>query len=329
MITDSQRLELLVRLLGRADVDRRGINAQFWCPFCRSDDEAKRKLAVRISDGAVHCWVCGWSARNISSLARAVGARDALTELEAAFGRSRRFDEDDEPASPTPVMLPPDFKLVSKLVERRTGDPDHEACLRYVGSRGVTLEAAWRFCLGVSDVGAYRRRVLFPSFDASGRLNYLTARAVDADVRPRYLNVDADRKDVVFGEVNVDWGRELVLVEGPFDMLSCYGVNVTSVLGSRLDESYALFNRIVINRTPVVLAMDPDAARKQDILASRLLRYGVRVRAVSWAGRGEKEDPSEVGTATFREMIRASSDVDRSTLLRSRIGRALEPKRLV
>ena len=61
-----------------------------------------------------------------------------------------------------------------------------------------------------------RRRVIIPSFDSEGFLNYFTARAIDESTR-KYVNPKVKRTDIIFNELNVDWKKELVIVEGPFD----------------------------------------------------------------------------------------------------------------
>ncbi len=326
MIVLSQKIELLRKLLGTPDVDRRGLNAQFWCPFCKDDNAKKRKLAVRIEDGAAHCWVCGWRTRNIARIAPHVGMRELLPELEKAFGEVKH-DALDEPEPPKEITLPEGFVLVGKLLSSGTRNPDYVACLEHLAKeRKITANVAWAFRLGVAPHGVYRRRVIVPSFDAEGKLNYTTARAVN-DFKPKYLNPDADRLSIVFNEIDVDWRRELTIVEGPFDLLSCYGLNATCAMGSWLDERYALFKKIVLNKTPVVLGFDPDAAHKQTKVAELLLSYDVPVRAVSWKGLPDDSDPGKVGLA-FREMVRAAQPLTTTATFMSRMARVLDSVRL-
>lgn len=50
------------------------------------------------------------------------------------------------------------------------------------------------------------------------------------------------------------------------------------MLGSWIDENHELFRRIVINKTPVVIALDPDAKGKAMKIAKKLSEYCVDVR---------------------------------------------------
>lgn len=328
MITVSQKYELLVKLLGPGDIDSRAINAQFWCPFCKHHDAKKRKLAVRLADGITHCWVCNWSAKSPTRLVPVFGARHLLAELTAAFGDGGTVVEDEPIENVADAELPSDFSLVCDEIDNGVRHPDKLDAISYLEKRGVSYSTAKYLRLGLSTTGAFRRRVVFPSFDGDGALNYVTARAIDDATTFKYFNTQRQRSELVFNEVDVAWNRELILVEGPFDLTACAGMNAVPMLGSWLDENYLLFNRIVLNRTPVCLAFDPDAAKKQAKVAARFLRYEIPVRTVDWTGHPLDHDPSKVGHVAFRQMVKAAKTFDETTAFRSRLARALGSMRL-
>ena len=329
MLTTSQKYELLVKLLGPGDIDRRATNAQFWCPFCKHADAKKRKLAVRLEDGITHCWVCNWSARTPLRLAHIVGASNEIREkLREAYGDGGDPTLVEECEEDVVIELPSDFALVSDEIDRGVRHPDKLAAIRYLERRGITYNVA-KYCrLGLSNESVFRRRVIFPSFDSEGTLNYVTARAVDDDTTFKYFNTRTHRSSLVFNEVDIAWNRELVLVEGPFDLLASAGLNSVSMLGSWLDEGYLLFKRIVANRTPVVLALDPDAVSKQEKIARQLLQYEIPVRVIDWSGFPPCSDPAAVGNETFKQLVKNAPRYDESAALKSRLGRALGSVRL-
>lgn len=324
MIVTSQKIDLLCKLLGVPDIDRRGINAQFWCPFCNDDNHNKRKLAVRIEDGLTHCWVCGWRTKNIARIASLIGMRKLLPELEKIYGEVK--SDPSEPEPPKDITLPKGFKLIGELLKQDVRDPDHLMCLKYLAGRNITENVAWAFRIGVANDAMSRRRVIVPSFDEEGKLNYFTARSAD-NAWPKYLNPEALRRSIVFNEIDIDWTRELTIVEGPFDLLSCYGMNATCALGSWLDERYTLFKKIVLNKTPVVLAFDPDAASKQNTVAEKLLSYEIPVRSVSWANLPIDTDPNKLGSS-FRSLVRDAQFVTKTKTFMSRMTRVLDSVRL-
>jgi len=328
VITVSQKYELLVKLLGPGNIDNRAINAQFWCPFCKHQDGKKRKLAVRLADGVTHCWVCNWSAKSPTKLVSILGAHRLLTDLVAAFGDGGPVAEEEIIETVVEAKLPTDFTLVCDEIDRGVYNQDKIDAIAYLQKRGITYNTAKYFRLGVSSSGAFRRRVVFPSFDGEGALNFVTARAIDDATTFKYFNTQRQRSEIVFNEVDVAWNRELILVEGPFDLTACVGMNAAPMLGSWLDENYLLFNRIVLNRTPVCLAFDPDAITKQAKVAARLLRYEIPVRVVDWAGHPMDHDPSKVGHAGFRQMVKDAKAFDETSVFRSRLTRALDSMRL-
>jgi DNA primase len=329
VLTISQKFELLKKLLGPGDIDRRGVNAQFWCPFCKHVDSKKRKLAVRLEDGVTHCWVCNKSARTPAKFVPLYNAYDLLPELEKAFGAGGElFKEAEEVPDEMIAEVPSDFALVCDEIDRGVIHPDKIAAIRYLEMRGVTYNTAKYFRLGLSNQEIFRRRIVFPSFDDKGTLNYVTARAVDSQTTFKYFNTQRQRSTLVFNEVDVDWSRELVLVEGPFDLLACIGMNAVPMLGSWLDENYVLFNRIVSNRTPIVLALDPDAFKKQELIARKLLQYEVPVRAVDWSGCADDDDPSKVGSKRFKQMVVEAPVYNKESVFKSKLNRVLCSTRL-
>ena len=56
------------------------------------------------------------------------------------------------------------------------------------------------------------------------------------------------------------------------------------LLGSTLKESSKLFQAIVINDTPVFIALDQDAQQKEQRIMKKFINYGVEVYKVDTSG---------------------------------------------
>jgi hypothetical protein len=97
----------------------------------------------------------------------------------------------------------------------------------------------------------------------------------------------------------IDWSQELTLVEGVFDLVKC-NENATCLLGSTLDPSYLLFQRIIENSTPILLALDNDARPKSFKLAKLLLEYGISVRKLEIP-----KELNDVGQMTKQQFLGA------------------------
>ena len=129
----------------------------------------------------------------------------------------------------------------------------------------------------------------------------MVARSIDPANKLKYLNAKVPKKSVIFNEINIDWSKELTIVEGPMDLIKC-DPNATCLLGSHLSEEYALFQKIVKNSTPVLLALDPDMKLKTQEYAKKFSSYGVPVRVL---GLG---DFADVGEMSKNEFLTAKAD---------------------
>ena len=154
------------------------------------------------------------------------------------------------------------------------------------------------------------------SFDANGELNFYTGRAIDPESWRKYMNSDAEKKSVVFNEINIDWTKELTLVEGPFDLTKC-DENAVPLLGCSLSEDSLLFGRIYQNKTPIVLALDKDMEQREwQRLAKMLHYYDIPVRIIDLC---EFKDVGEMSRRQFLQAKAAAIPWDRTLALRKKI----------
>ena len=296
MITASDKIRHIKAVFGGGSLDVRGANIAVECPACGKS--GKKKLSIHLETGQCHCWVCGLRAKRVSSVLYRYVSKDVAQEFRRACEDGRQLDEDDEDESEKkepPLALPEDFlPLFSKS---SASSVDARQAIKYLMSRGLAVDDIIRFRMGISD--QVRRRVIIPSFDESGALNFYTARSIDADIRLRYTNCQVKKTDVVFNEVNIDWRRELVLVEGPLDLVKCPD-NSTCLLGSSLGEGHRLFQKIAANRTPIVLALDADMRAKSQRIAELLYSYDCSVRIVDLL-----DESKDIGDMTHRDVVAA------------------------
>ena len=289
MIDAVERLRYLSSALGTGYLGNDGLNASFRCPKCQHKD--KNKLVIKLDDEKWHCWVCGIKGRKVSSLLFKY-AKESLQGWLQKFATSEQRKFIDEPIKEEVVELPEGFIPLTKSVS----DPDYRAVIRYLDNRGIGEKEIWRYRIGTTLRGRTRRRAIITSYDVEGKLNYWTARAID-DGTVKYINPKIDRIDVIFNEIDVDWTKELTLVEGPFDLLSMGG-NATCLLGSSLLQSHALFQRIVGNQTPIILALDSDVKKKTHNIAKLLFSHGINVKMLN---TGDYKDVGEMSKEEIEE----------------------------
>lgn len=293
MISVKSKLGFLSRAFGTPARSSDGINYAFRCPSCASADKNKRKLVIKIDNDSYHCWVCDVKGRGLAKLLRRY-IPAVLEEYTANYckGKDIKFDLSDESDTQESLEIK-DFKLLA--LQQNSMDPDIKATLKYAVSRGLTERDMWYFKLGTASSGRFRRRIIMPSFDSSGIMNYYVGRAIDREADRKYINAKVPKKNIIFNEININWKCTITLVEGPFDLVKC-DENATCILGSSLGEKYALFQEIVRNQTPVILALDPDVIHKAHSIAKRLAEYGVSIRMLD---PGEFKDVGEMSKRDF------------------------------
>ena len=225
----------------------------------------------------MHCWVCDFSSKNLIPILIKFSNNFLLETYKTKFLNSDSTNNSIE--CEQKISLPHDFNLLVS----NSFDPDAKQLKNYLISREITINQLWYFKLGFSNVGKLRRRVIIPSFDNDGNLNYYTARSIDASNRPKYINPKVNRYDIIFNELNIDFSNELTITEGPFDLIKC-NENATCLLGCQLSERSLLFTKILENSTPIVLALDSDKFKLQDNIAKKLQSYGIETKILPLNG---------------------------------------------
>ena len=113
--------------------------------------------------------------------------------------------------------------------------------------------------IGYCDDGRFGGRVIIPSFNNDGNINYFIARSYGSSEK---IPHPAAEKDIIFNQLSIDWDSPVTLVEGVFDAIVA-GENAIPILGSTLRE-HQIISSTAINDTPVYLALDEDARKKTD-----------------------------------------------------------------
>ena len=237
----------------------------FSCPYC---NHHKKKLSINFGKGFWKCWICDTRGKNIYRIVRKFGTyqqRQKWLELEGRLDLNEFeniFAEMNDVVEEQVIELPEHFvSLCNKHLPMSSQRP-----LNYLHQRGLTKEDILKWKIGYCTGGKFGGRIIVPSFNNSGNVNYFIARSYVGHQR-KYLNPRAE-KDIIFNELSIDWDSPLVLVEGVFDAIVA-GENAIPILGSTLRETTKLFQAIAINDTPVYLALDADALKKSGQIIKR------------------------------------------------------------
>lgn len=301
----SEKMSFLKLMFGPGDVSRDLSNITVRCPntTCSSRLAGKRKFSIRIDTDQSQCWVCGLKTHDslIPVLRRFFDAEIVKEYVSKYQSKSSTYDQGEAGGKKEHILdFPNDFRPL--VLDANTSKPDIKWIRRYLTARGLTDRDMWYFKLGTSQLAKFRRRVIVPSFDSEGFVNFYSARVTDTTSRgSKYIVPDTERVSVIFNEVNIDWKSELTIVEGPFDLFKCDD-NATCLQGSGLSEDYLLFWKIVQNKTPILLAMDADAKMKSHKIAKLLTSYDIGVRIL------DLEQFSDVGEMKKSDFVRLKCD---------------------
>lgn len=306
MHTQGQAIDFIGRCFGQLKLTNSGLNANVCCPVCGDTD--KKKLAIRTDNWLTKCWKCGYKARSIYGLLRRYKPSQAEEFITQFDGASLVSDAEDNAVKIEleALQLPTGFQL---LAEWWNSYEDASASVRqatrYLCDRGLVERDFWYHKFGITELDkAYKNRIIIPSYDSDGDLNFLTARTYKTYVKPKYFNPKFRREIVVFNELNIDWTDELTIVEGPFDMVKAND-NSTCLLGKSLTKHCALFQRIIENNTPVLLCLDNDAKRDCLEIAKLLSSYSVSVRVLELPE--DIKDPGELSREQFLKLREENS----------------------
>ena len=266
----------------------------FFCPKCKHH---KPKLSVNFDKNVFKCWVCDYNGRAIARLVLSYGKPHHRSQWENVCGivdMSHIHHEEEKII----VELPDEFISLTTTKISPLSIPARS----YLKERGVTADDIIWWKIGYCPDGQYKERIIIPSFDMKGNINFFIARSYGNDWR-KYYNPPVE-KDFVFSELYLDWNKDITIVEGVFDAIVAR--NSIPLLGSTLRENSYIFQKIVANCDKIYIGLDSDARAKEDKIIQLLLSYGVDCYRVDTSGFG---DIGEMDKATFQARKKVSAFV--------------------
>lgn len=251
------------------DVNGLNISSQLQvnCPRCMEREgltypDGKFNLEINTAKRVFRCWKCDEPkfSGSLKTLIRLYGSY-ADYELYKSFIGSIDFyehNDEDEEVEEQQVKLPDEMILFSNM---EVGNPDHFEAYNYlINDRKLTRDIILKYRLGFCVTGKYAKRIIIPSFDKDGDVNYFVGRYYGDNEfikkKNPYDNPKSDKDKIIFNEGLVNWDSTVYLVEGVFDMLS-FPVNIIPMLGKTI--STTLFFKLKEFKPNVVVLLDPDA----------------------------------------------------------------------
>jgi DNA primase len=223
----------------------------FNCPVC-DDGRNKHNLEVNYIDGVYKCWSCGDSEGTHGSIKKLFD-KYANKRYQKLFNILRPDDNKKVEKKKPKVVLPDNFILFK---DSHPVYPVRKQAYNYLKSRGITDEIITKFGIGFCDKGSHMGRIIIPSYNKKGELNYYVGRSWDPHSRAKYRNPEAEKEKIIFWESLIDWNKDIYLVEGAFDGM--FLENPVVMLGKHMSE--LLFETIYNNaKANVIICLDGDA----------------------------------------------------------------------
>jgi DNA primase len=308
----NDKLKFIKNFLGDCKYSSNTKEAEFRCPSC---NHHKNKLSINIETDIYHCWVCNKSG-TLLSLLRELNASSSQISEYIKSHKPKNIILKKELVNQYAISLPKEYQ---PLVNSKNSFMCKKA-FEYLKKRNIPDELILRHKFGYCTSGDFANRIIIPSFDKFGNLNFYTGRDISGLSTLSYLNdrlmPKGYKNTIVINELNVDFSQPVVLVEGFFDMFNSVP-NTVPLCGSTLNKESTLFKALANNNTDVILALDPDAFYKKTLqIAKLMLSYGLNVYSVDFRPH---KDLGSMNKIEGISRIENALEIDRSFLLKSKM----------
>jgi len=303
---EERLLELLESVLGSSKKTS-GDNYAFYSPFV---DHYKPKLEINIrinskGNNPWHCWISDEKGRSIKTLFKKLRvSKSTWDEYNAIFSRVNRYSSEyDDTEVIEQVQLPKEFKPLYKP----TNSFKYKHALNYLLGRGLRAEDIVKYNIGYCEEGEYRDKIIIPSYDERGKLNFFVGRSF-YQTQYKHKNPKVS-KDIVGFELLVNWDTPLVLCEGAFDAIAIRR-NAIPLFGKSIQSE--LEKKIIGNSVKkLYIVLDSDAIKNALRLAKKFMSYGIQTHLVDMGD----EDPSEMGYDKINKKIYDTPPLDLRKLM--------------
>ena len=301
---------LVESVLGKGRSTARN-NAAYICPFCH---HSKPKLEIQLhtnekKENPWHCWVCGEKGKTLISLFKKIKAPShRIAELNSLIKPGKKQEQGTHvislPKEFIPLSNTPSLDKITQIEARHA--------FKFLKHRGITEADILKYNVGFCVEGNFAKRIIVPSFDENGTLNYFVTRTYLLDDPQKYKNPPVD-KNIIGWEYYINWNTPIILVEGIFDALTIKR-NVIPLFGKTISES--LMKKIVGSQVQkIYIALDNDALKEAIKHCEKLLSFGKEVYLVELGGK----DANEIGFERFLENIEATPPLNFSTLVSKKL----------
>ncbi len=284
------------------------LQLEYPCPRCIEKygmaEAPKHNLSISLMKMKYNCWKCSSEGDsdmmgNLSKLFRLYGNDDMLRSYMSKISSLKssglyRLQNDD--GKPNESVEEEAVTLPNSFIHFKEGD--RNTAMKYLSNRGIGWDIIERYNIGYTlfDNGdrKFSHRVIIPSYDMYGNLNYWVGRNYLQNMKNRmkYMNPKVEKRDIIFNERFIQWDADITLVEGPFDHIVV--PNSVPLLGKSLTKRYRLYWELVEKSNANINIMLDADAYESAIEIYKLLNHGDLYNRIRYIPMADNEDPSSI-----------------------------------
>ena len=299
-------VSLLNRVIGNRGRQLKKANEyMYWSPFT---SHHKPKLQINTQTQKWHCWVSNQGGHKLYQLFKKLKAsKEQFDELTDLVGGFQSLSSNREKVKENIVRLPKEFKPL--LSNGNSIIAKHSRV--YLNNRNISNGDILRYGIGYCEEGIYSNRVIVPSYNSDGELNYFVGRDI-YEGGFKYKNPPVS-KDVIGFDLFINWNEPIILCEGVFDAIAIKR-NAIPLFGKTIPKS--LKKKIYEKKVKeIYILLDRDAISDAIKITDDLMKNGINVYFVSLS----EEDPSDMGFKKVINLIKETKQTSFSDLMRMKL----------
>jgi DNA primase len=297
--------------LGKGKIISKG-DVAYYCPICKHKNA---KLMVNVKTGNYNCFTCHpkTTGKSPVSLLKKIGSpSEAIIEMKGYFVNDTTLIKAEEEVKL--VYLPKEF---INLIDTSDTCLEKRQAVTYLKKRGVSSIDIVKYNIGYCKTGRYRNKVIIPSYNSNGRLNYFIARSFEKEPKLKIDSPECKKSELIGFEYYINWNTPVILCEGIFDAMAIKR-NAIPLFGKTISKAL-MIKLLQSDVETVYLALDDDAIRESIDHAQKLLDLGKEVYIIKLEGK----DPSELGFENMISCLQSAKPLTATDLLLLKMQTAL------
>lgn len=255
--------------------------------FCPEHEHHKRKLQINIESGRYQCWVCGIHGY-VLKLLKKHGTNQQYKEYCATISNLYYIEPENEIKI---IQLPGEYKFILNCQECS----EKKVALSWLEKLGISKEVIIQNKIGICLSGEYKDRIIFPSFDRKGKINFFETRSLYNSFLKYKHCQDVQHKTIVYNELYFERGPYVVLTESVKTYLKHFGrINFVPIFGTSMNDTYKIFAEILLNDIErVYILPDADAYSKSFEIANLFINHGIDCKVAKIKGQADELSTNE------------------------------------